>query len=390
MKKRKLTVLALAFASACGSNNSSTTTTTTTATKTSTTTNPDAAVSTPGSAFIPQNIEGVVNALVAATQATKKDPNATPVEVILKQTDGYFAPMVVGANRITSRLGCPGNVEAALVPQDDANADQVNKEKTDSQNALIESYATNSSYKAMGLSPLGSDTASVTAFNDFIAKRGPIVMMDSDAPTSNRAYYVGTDNISAGKTAGKELRKVLNAGDAMAVFGNTDPGWQSGLDRANGAEQGAQEAGLTVTPRIPTVWNHDTDLNAIKTALQDPTLNIKGLVCCYSNSYVCAEAVDALGLKGKVQIVGFDITSDTKPWFDKGLFHALMAQRAYYMGVLGALIPYSISVIGADATATALQPLIVGPGLVDTGLDIVTSDAYADYMSYLSSLGVNG
>jgi ribose transport system substrate-binding protein len=327
---------------------------------------------------------------VAATKATKIDPNLTPVEVILKQTDGYFAPMVVGANRITSQLGCPGNVEAALVPLDDASADQVNKEKTDTQNALISTYSTSSSYKAMGLTPMGSDDTSVATFNDFIAKRGPIVMMDSDAPNSNRSYYIGTDNISAGKAAAKELRKVLNAGDAIAVFGDTDPGWQSGLDRANGAEQGATDAGLTVTPRIPTVWNDATDLAAIKTALQDATLNIKGLICCYSNSFHCAEAVDALGLKGKVQIVGFDITSDTKPWFDKGYFHALMAQRVYYMGVLGALIPYSISVIGASATATALQPLIVGPGLVDTGLDVVTSDAYADYMAYLSALGVNG
>jgi len=326
--------------------------------------------------------------LVAATAATKRDPNLTPVEVILKQTDGYFAPMVVGANRITSQLGCPGNVEAALIPSDDASADQQNVEKTDSQNALIETYAADSSYKAMGLSPLGSDDKSVAAFNDFIAKRGPIVTIDSDA-NCNRSYYIGTDNISAGKTAGKELRKVLNAGDAIAVFGNTDPGWQSGLDRADGAEQGASEAGLVVTPRIPTKWNTDTDLTALKTALQDATLNIKGLICCYSNSYQCAVAVDALGLQGKVQIVGFDITSDTKPWFDKGFFHALMAQRQYYMGVLGALVPYSIAVIGESATATALAPLLVGPGLIDTGLDIVTSDAYADYMAYLSALGIN-
>jgi len=331
----------------------------------------------------------VISALVAADQASKKDPNQTPVDVVLKQTDGYFAPMVVGANRIMSQLGCPGNVEAALIPSDDASADQVNQEKTDAQNALIETYATDSSYRAMGLSPLGSDDTSVATFNDFITERGPLVTIDSDAPNSNRSYYVGTDNVSAGKAAAQELRKVLNAGDPIAVFGNTDPTWQSGIDRANGAEEGATEAGLVVTPRIPTIWNNDTDLAVIETALQDPSLNLKGLICCYSNSFLCAQAVDALGLKDKVQIVGFDITSDTKPWFDKGYFHALAAQRQYYMGVLGVLIPYSIAVIGPDATSAALQPLIVGPGLVDTGLDMVTSDAYNDYMAYLSQLGVN-
>jgi len=395
MTKGTFAAVALILASGCGSNGSSSATATSTltdtnsSTNTATTTNPDAAVATPGSAFIPQQMESVISALVAANQATKMDPNLTPVEVILKQTDGYFAPVVVGANRITSILGCPGNVEAALIPQDDASADQQNQERTDNQNALVETYANGSSYKAMGLAPTGSDDASVAAFNDFIAKRGPIVMIDSDAPNSNRSYYIGTDNISAGKAAAKELRKVLNAGDAIAVFATTEVGWQSGIDRANGAEQGAAEAGLTVTPRIPSNWNTDLDLAAIEKALQDTTLNIKGLICCYSNSFQCAVAVDALGLKDKVQIVGFDITSDTKPWFDKGYFHALMAQRQYYMGVLGALVPYSITVIGPEATAAALQPLIVGPGLIDTGLDVVTSDAYSDYMSYLSQLGVN-
>jgi ribose transport system substrate-binding protein len=389
MTRSTLVALALVGAAACGSNNSSTPATTDTTTTTATTTNPDAAVTTPGSAFIPQNLESVINALVTADKATKKDPNLTPVEVILKETDGYFAPIVVGANRIMSTLGCPGNVEASIVPPSDASADQINKAKTDTQNALISSYATNSSYRAMGLSPYGSDDTSVATFDSFIAQRGPIVTIDSDAPKSKRSYYVGTDNISAGKAAATQLRKVLNAGDAIAVFGNTDPGWQSGLDRANGAETGATEQGLVVTPRIPVVWNADTDLAAIKTALSDATLNIKGLICCYSNSFQCAKAVSELGLKGKVQIVGFDITSDTKPWFDQGFFYALAAQRQYYMGVLGALIPYSIAVIGADATAAALQPLIVGPGLVDTGLDMVTSDGYADYMAYLSALGVN-
>lgn len=389
MTRSIFAAVAMVGVAACGSNNSSPPTTTDTTTTTATAANPDASMATPGATFIPQNLEAVINALVTADKATKIDPNLTPVEVILKEADGYFAPIVVGANRIMSQLGCPGNVEASLVPPSDATADQVNKAKTDTQNALISSYAANSSYRAMGLSPYGSDDTSVAAFDTFIAQRGPIVTIDSDAPNSKRSYYVGTDNISAGKAAAKELRKVLNAGDAIAVFGNTDPGWQSGIDRANGAEQGAAAEGLVVTPRIPVVWNSDTDLAALKTALSDPTLAIKGLICCYSNSYQCAKAVSELGLKGQVQIVGFDITSDTKPWFDQGFFHALAAQRQYYMGVLGALIPYSIAVIGADATAVALQPLMVGPGLVDTGLDMVTSDAYADYMAYLSALGVN-
>jgi ribose transport system substrate-binding protein len=392
-KSSTVAAAALILAVGCGSGGSSdtrttTATTTSTNTTTSTTTKPDAGTTTPGSAFIPKNIEAVVDSLVAAAAATKADPNKTPVEIMLKETSGYFAPIVVGANRITSKIGAPSNVEAALVPTTGTEA-EINKAKTENQNALLQKYIDDSTYKALCISPHTTEEVSVNTLNQFIATRGPAVTIDSDSPKSNRSYYIGTDNYQAGVAAAKELRKVLNAGDTIAVFGTIEKGWESGYIRATGAEEGAAAEGLTVAPRIPVVWNGDTDKAAIVTALSDTTLNIKGLICCYSNSFRCADAVDTLGLKGQVQIVGFDFTSDTKPWFDKGLFHAIAAQRQYYMGVLGALVPYAIQVIGKDATAAALQPLLVSPQIIDTGLDIVTVEMYNDYMAYLSALGVN-
>ena len=388
MKKWTIVALALVVTVGCGSDGNPDPTTLPMSTNTSTTTDTGTGLGAPGSAFIPVQIEQVIESLVAATQATGKDPTQTPVEVLLKQTDGYFAPMVVGANRITSRLGCPSNVEAALFDQTGTN-EEIQKSKVDSQIALIQSYADNSPYRAMGIAPLGSDEETAAALDSFIAQRGPVVTIDSDTPTSQRAYYIGTDNFSAGAAAARELAKVLQPGDTMAVFGTTEENWKSGYERASGAEAGGAEAGLVVAPRIHPTWDAESDLASLTTALQDPALNIKGLVCCYSNSNLCAVAVENLGLKGVVQIVGFDFTTDTKPWFDKGYFHALAGQRPYYMGVLAALVPYAINVIGAEATAAYLQPLLVAPQTIDTGLDIVTSEAYADYMAYLSQLGVN-
>jgi len=64
-------------------------------------------------------------------------------------------------------------------------------------------------------------------------------------------------------------------------------------------------------------------------------------------------------------------------------------QRQYYMGALGMLVPYSIASLGAAKTAELIQPILVDGFLLDTGIDIITSDTYASYIAYLSSLGIN-
>ena len=43
----------------------------------------------------------------------------------------------------------------------------------------------------------------------------PIVTQDSDAPDSKRKAYIGTDNVEAGRVAGREIIKALNASGAM-------------------------------------------------------------------------------------------------------------------------------------------------------------------------------
>jgi ABC-type sugar transport system substrate-binding protein len=250
----------------------------------------------------------------------------------------------------------------------------------------------------MALAPFSAAPESVAFIDQFVAKCGPVVTIDSDSPASQRTYNIGTANYQAGVTAATTLRKVLAPGDTIAVFGTNDASWVSGMDRARGAEEGARLAGLKVAPRIPVVWNTATDLASIISAISDPGLDIKGLLCMYSNSDRCAAAVEAVGKKGLIQIVGFDLEPATQSYFDRGFFYGIAVQRQYYMGALGLLVPYSLEVLGAARTAELIAPLLVSGSpldagvhgfLLDTGIDIITSDTYASYIAYLSSLGIN-
>jgi ABC-type sugar transport system substrate-binding protein len=105
---------------------------------------------------------------------------------------------------------------------------------------------------------------------------------------------------------------------------------------------------------------------------------------------VCAQAAEeVVGAPGLIKIVGFDMTVPTKTYFDKGYFTGVAVQRQYYMGELGVLVPYCIDVLGAAATKQLLQPILIDDTFIDTGIDIITTANYADYMTFLSTLGIN-
>ena len=56
-----------------------------------------------------------------------------------------------------------------------------------------------------------------------VAKQAPVFTQDSDAPKSDRACYVGTDNVAAGRQAGALIKESLpNGGKIMIFVGKRD------------------------------------------------------------------------------------------------------------------------------------------------------------------------
>ena len=341
------------------------------------------------SPFAPAAIENVINSMVAAVTAQNLPASAKPpIAVLLKDTTTYWSPVIIGANRMSTRLVTPFIVQAPLI-SDPANT--TSDQAAALQNQYTQDYLKTNLYKGLAYAPQADNADSVAYLNQFVAQCGAVVTIDSDAPDSNRSYFIATANYQAGATAGNKLAEVMKPGDTVAVFGTTTVAWVSGIQRAQGAEDALTAAGMVLAPRISPTWDGTVDTNAIIAALSDPTLNIKGLACMYSNSSNCSAAVEAVGKAGMVQIVGFDMTPDTKKYFDKGFFYGVAVQRQYYMGELGVLVPYAINVLGPAQTAALLQPILIptDPSFIDTGIDMITTTNYADYNTFLSSLGIN-
>lgn len=82
----------------------------------------------------------------------------------------------------------------------------------------------------IAISPI--DPANQTAMLDRAASQAVIVTQDSDAPNSQRACYIGTDNVAAGRQAGELLKEALpEGGKVMVSSARSTPRTRSNVTR---------------------------------------------------------------------------------------------------------------------------------------------------------------
>ena len=74
----------------------------------------------------------------------------------------------------------------------------------------------NAGIQALAISPL--DPKGQTTMINSWAEKIPVICCDSDAPNSNRAFYLGTDNVAAGRQVGELVKKALPEGGKIMVF----------------------------------------------------------------------------------------------------------------------------------------------------------------------------
>src|SRR4030095_9446302 len=137
------------------------------------------------------------------------------------------------------------------------------------------------------------------------ASQALVVTQDSDAPNSNRACYIGTDNVAAGRQAGELIKEALPQGGKIMVFVGS-------LDAANAREryQGIREALQGSNIQILDFRTDNADRVRAKSNASDILVNqpdIAGMVgLWFYNGPAILGAVRDAGKIGKVKIVAFD------------------------------------------------------------------------------------
>ncbi|HEU5235939.1 MAG TPA: sugar-binding protein, partial [Pyrinomonadaceae bacterium] len=183
--------------------------------------------------------------------------------------------------------------------------------------------------EGFAISPI--DPVNQTPMINRAAQQALVITQDSDAPNSNRAFYIGTDNVAAGRQAGGLIKEALPQGGKIMIFVGT-------LDTANAREryQGIRETLQGSNVQIVDVRTDKTDPVRAKTNAADTLVNqpdIAALVGLWSyNGPAIVGAVRDAGKVGKVKIIAFDEEDETLNGIKDGSIYATVVQQPFEFG----------------------------------------------------------
>ena len=181
-----------------------------------------------------------------------------------------------------------------------------------------------------GVSVSAIDPKNSTAEFNKVAAKAVRFTTDSDAPQSNRAVYIGTDNIAAGKQAGAEIKKALpNGGKVMMFVGTMD------ADNARERVQGIKDTLAGGGIQILDIRTDGVDFAKAKSNVQDALAKggVDCLVGLYSyNTPQIYSAVKEAGKAGSVKVVGFDEDPQTLRGIADGTIQSTIVQQPFEFG----------------------------------------------------------
>ncbi len=181
-----------------------------------------------------------------------------------------------------------------------------------------------------GVSISAIDPKNSTAEFNKVAAKAALFTTDSDAPQSNRAVYIGTDNVAAGRQAGEEIKKALpNGGKVMMFVGTMD------ADNARERVQGIKDVLAGSNIQIADIRTDGVDFAKAKSNAQDALAKggIDCLVGLYSyNTPQIYSAVKDAGKAGKIKIVGFDEDPQTLRGIADGTIQSTIVQQPFEFG----------------------------------------------------------
>ena len=184
-----------------------------------------------------------------------------------------------------------------------------------------------------GISISAVDPANATEQLNKVAGRTVLITNDSDAPNSNRRFYIGTDNVAAGVMAGEQIKLALPTGGKVMMFVGT-------MDNANARERvdGIRKtlAGTKVEivdVRTDAFDNVKAKANVADTLVKYPDIDLLVGLYAYNTPQIYNAVKDA-GKAGKVKIIGFDEDVQTLRGVADGTIIATVVQQPFEFGYL--------------------------------------------------------
>jgi ribose transport system substrate-binding protein len=299
----------------------------------------------------------MVGSLVFATGAKETGDKKPTFVMVPKLVHPFYEPCIEGFKNAGAKYGV--NIEIESPPKLDIAL----------QVKVIEDLIARG---VDGIAISAVDNKGLKAVIDEAIKAGiKVICFDADAPDTNRATYVGTNNTEAGVTAAKFLFDLMGGEGDMAII-------QGGLTpNLNERQQGIRKAAESSKVKIVAFEDYQADfaLGVDKTeALLEtyPKLDAIFGVEAYG-APVAATVLKEQGRAGQIIVGGFDDLAETITGIKDGSVHFCLVQKAYKMGWMSVEI-----LLDLMAGKTVAK-------VIDTGVIIVTKDNVDSYMAQVKA-----
>jgi ribose transport system substrate-binding protein len=206
-----------------------------------------------------------------------------------------------------------------------------------------------------------------------IAAGIPVITIDSDSPESKRLYFIGTNNVEAGRLGGRRVAAQLNGKGNVVFF--TNPGQPNLDDRLKGYQDiFAGFPGIKVVEVFDIKADPGAALDqaGVYLARTGPA-KVDAFICLDSRSGVnVAEAFKRRNATDRL-LIAMDVDPDTLALVGDGTIDSTISQKPYTMAFLGLkalddVHHYPVKPLGADY---GLDPYSPFPAFIDTGVALV-------------------
>ncbi len=199
-----------------------------------------------------------------------------------------------------------------------------------------------------------------------VAEGIPVLAIDSDAPATSRAAYVGTDDFNAGTSAGKTMVN-LTGGTAKVAVAISSFSAEKELKVVDAFTDAIRDYDIDIVATVETGGNMTTSEEVTRELLEQYPDITAIFNTATVNATGAARVKEEMGLDDLI-LVGFDDTEENLAFVRSGIIDALLVQRTEQMGYQAVTVLKEIVDKGRPSATS-----------YDTGTILVTRDNIDTY-----------
>jgi ribose transport system substrate-binding protein len=288
-------------------------------------------------------------------------------------SSNYWQTAVAGFKKAAAQYGVTAKTAGPDThsPQD---------ELTELQNAV--------STKPSGILISVSDAAVLQPGIDAAIGAGiPVITVDSDAAASHRLYFIGTNNLEAGRLGGRRVVQRLGGKGNVVFF--TIAGQPNTEERLKGFKDVfASSPGINIAEVVDIKGDPNVAFDRTQQLLaQTGAKKIDAFISLDSASgKTVADAVKRTGDTSRV-LIAWDVNPDTLNGIKDGVIDATVVQKPFTMGYVGLKALDEVfhnppAQLGKNYNADAFAPY---PVFIDTGTALVDKTNVDAYLASASA-----